>query len=65
MEEICEEIMDLQKKGRYDLMYQKAQQLGLRTRKAIRTFVIQDSQGILVTDLRQALRIWEKYIQDL
>ena len=28
MEEICEEIMDLQKKGRYDLMYQKAQQLG-------------------------------------
>ena len=31
MEEICEEIMDLQKKGRYDLMYQKAQQLGGRT----------------------------------
>ena len=25
MEEICEEIMDLQKKGRYVLMYQKAQ----------------------------------------
>ena len=25
MEEICEETMDLQKKGRYDLMYQKAQ----------------------------------------
>ena len=28
MEEICDEIMDLQRKGRYDLMYQKAQQLG-------------------------------------
>ena len=28
MEEMCEEIIDLQKKGRYDLMYQKAQQLG-------------------------------------
>ena len=26
MEEICEEIMDLQKEGRYDLMYQKARQ---------------------------------------
>ena len=25
MEDICEEIMDLQKKGRYDVMYQKAQ----------------------------------------
>ena len=31
MEEICEEIMDLQKIGRYDLMYQKAQQLGGKT----------------------------------
>ena len=25
MEDICEEITDLQKKGRYDPMYQKAQ----------------------------------------
>ena len=38
MEEICEEIMDLQKKGRYDLMHQKAQQLGGRTSKAIQTW---------------------------
>ena len=35
MEEICEEIMDFQKKGRYDLMHQKAQQLDGRTGKAI------------------------------
>jgi len=35
MEEICKEIMDLQKKGRYDLMYQKAKQLGERTSNAI------------------------------
>ena len=27
MEELCEEIMDFQKKDRYDLMYQKTQQL--------------------------------------
>ena len=60
MEEICEEIMDLQKKGRYDLMYQKAQQLGGRTSKAIRTFGIEDNQGNIVTDHRRALRIWEK-----
>jgi hypothetical protein len=43
MEEICEEIMDLQKKGRYDLMYQKAQRLGRRTSKSIRTFGIEDN----------------------
>ena len=57
--------MDLQKKGRYDLMYQKAQQLGGRTSKATRTFGIEDNQSNIVTDHWQALRIWEKYIQDL
>ena len=52
MEEMCEEIMDLQKKDRYVLMYQKAQQLGGRTSKAIRTFAIEDNQGNIVTDHR-------------
>ena len=56
--------MDVQKKGRYDLMYQNAQ-LGGRTSKAIRTFGIEDNQGSIVTDHRRALRKWEKYIQDL
>ena len=55
MEEICEEIMDLQKKGRYDLMYQKAQQLGGRTSKVIRMFGIEDNQGNIVTDHRRAV----------
>ena len=45
-------------------MYQKAQQLGGRTNKAIRTFGIEDNLGNIVTDHQQALRIWEKYIQD-
>ena len=49
MEDICEEIMDLQKKGRYDLMYPKAQQLGGRTNKAIRTFEIENNQGDIAT----------------
>ena len=45
MGEICQEIMDLQEKGSYDIMYQKAQQFGGRTSKAIRTFEIDDNQG--------------------
>ena len=61
MEEICEEIMVLQKKGRYDLMYQKAQQLGERTSKAMRTFGIKDNQGNIVTDKSLGYR---KYKQD-
>jgi hypothetical protein len=46
-------------------MYQKAQKLGGRTNKAMITFGIQDNQGNIDTDHRQALRIWEKYIQDI
>jgi hypothetical protein len=57
MEEICEEIMDLQNKGRYDLMYQKAQQLGGITSKAIWKFGIEDNQGSVVSDHGQTLRI--------
>ena len=65
MEEICKELMDLQKKGRYGLIYQKAQQLGGRTSKAIWTFGIEENQGNIVNEHLQALRIWEKYIKDI
>jgi len=46
-------------------MYQKAQKLGRRTSKIIRTFGIVDNQGNIVTGHRQGLRIWKKYIHDL
>ena len=65
MEEIFQEKLDLQKEGRYDLMYQKAQRLEGRTRKAIRTFGIEVNQGNIVTDHRRTIKIWGKYIQDL
>ena len=57
--------MDLQNKGRYDRMYQKAEQLGRKTSKAIRRFEIEDNQGNIVTDHHQVLSVWEKYIQDM
>ena len=50
MKDIWEKIMDLQQKGRCDLMYQNAQQLGRRTSKAKRTFGIEDNQVNTVTD---------------
>ena len=43
-------------------MYQKAQQLGGRTSKAIRMFGIEGNQGNIETENQKALRIWEKYI---
>ena len=54
--------MELQKEGKYDLMYQKPQQLGERATKAIRMFGIKDNQDNVVTD--RVLRICKKYIQD-
>ena len=64
-EETCEEILDLQKKGKYDLMYQNAQQLGEKTSKAVRTFGIEQNHVNLAIDHRKALRLKGKYIQDL
>jgi len=50
-------VKQLQKKSRYDLMYQKAQKVGGRTSKAIETLEIEDNQSNIVTDHRKALRI--------
>ena len=38
MKKLCEEMMNLQRKCKYDLMYQEAKQLGGRTSKAIKYF---------------------------
>ena len=44
VKEICDEIMDLQRKGRFYLIYKKAQQLGRISSKTIRTYRIQDNK---------------------
>ena len=64
MEEIHDEIMDCERKGSYDLVYQKAQQIGGRTTKTM-TFGMKEKQGNVVTDYRRALRVWGKCVQDL
>ena len=46
-------------------MYKKAHKLRGQTSKGIRTFGIEHNQSKIVTDNWRALRIWEKYIQDL
>jgi hypothetical protein len=56
MEEICDEIMDLQRKGIYDLLYQKAQQLEGRNTKIVRTFG-KDNQGNIAIDHQRVLNI--------
>ena len=65
MEEVCDEIIYIQRIRRYYLIYQKAQQFRGRTTKIVKTFGVEDNQGNIVTDYRRALRVWGKCVQDL
>jgi hypothetical protein len=65
LEEACEEIMELNRKGRYDIMYQKTREMGWMENKGIRTFGIENKEGEVVTDQRKVLNVWEEYIRNL
>jgi hypothetical protein len=45
LESTCDEITELQRTGRYDLMYRKAKELDRKENNGIRTVGIEDSQG--------------------
>ena len=45
LENICNEIMEFQRTGRYDLMYTKTKQLGWKENQGIQNSGIEDSQG--------------------
>ena len=46
LENICSEIMEYQRTGRYDLMYMKTKELGWKETLGIQNSGIEDSQGI-------------------
>ncbi|KDR08815.1 hypothetical protein L798_01515 [Zootermopsis nevadensis] len=48
--EVCDEIMTLQRIGRYDLMYAKVKELGWKENNGIRTLQIEDPSGKIVSD---------------
>ena len=50
MEEICDKIKRFQRKGRYDHLYPKAEELRGTTTKTSRTFEIKVSQGNIATN---------------
>jgi hypothetical protein len=70
LESKCDEIMELQRTGRYDLMYRKAKELDQKENNGIRTVGIEDFQGNVTVgiedfqgnvrvDQKQVLKIWE------
>jgi len=65
LENICNEIMEFQRTGRYNLMCMKTKELGWKETQGIKNIGIEDSQGNSVVDQSQLLKIWENYITEL
>ena len=65
LENICNEIIEFQRTGRYDLMYMKTKELGWNETQGIQSVGIEDSQGNRIVSQRQVLKIWENYITEL
>jgi hypothetical protein len=59
LESICDEIIEFQRTGSYDLMYMKTKELGWKENHGIQNIGIEDSQGNII-DQRLVLQIWEK-----
>jgi hypothetical protein len=65
LESMCDEIIEFQRTGCYDLMYMKTKELSWKENHGIQNIGIEDSQGNIIIDQRRVLEIWEKYITEL
>jgi thermostable 8-oxoguanine DNA glycosylase len=65
LENICNEIMEMQRTGRYDLMYMKTKELGWKETQGIRNIGTEDFQGNRIVDQRHVLKIWENCVTEL
>ena len=65
LENICNEIMELQRTGRYGLMYMKTKERSWKETQEIQNIGIEDSQVNRIVDQTQLLKIWENYITEL
>jgi hypothetical protein len=65
LENICKEIMEFQRTGRYDLMYMKTKELGWKETQGIQNIGIEDSQRSRIIEQGQVLKIWKNYITEL
>jgi hypothetical protein len=46
-------------------MYRKAKELDQKENNGIRTVGIEDSQGNMIVDQKQVLKIWDIYVEEL
>jgi len=59
LENLCNEIMELQRTGRYYLMYMKTNELVWKETQAIQNNGIEDSQGNRIVDQSKVLKMLE------
>jgi len=64
LENICNEIMEFQRTGRYDLMYMKTKELGWKETQGIQNIGIEDSQGNRIVNQSQVLKIGRIILQN-
>jgi hypothetical protein len=65
LENMCDEIMEFQKTGCYDLMYMKTKELGWKETQGIQNIGIENSQGNRIVEQSQVLKSWKNYITEL
>jgi hypothetical protein len=65
LENMCNEIMEFQRTGRYDLMYMKTKELGWKETQGIQNIAIEGFQGNRIVEQNQVLKIWENYVTEL
>ena len=65
MKQKCEEIEELERKGRYNLMYREVKSLdyGKKSRKGM--WLIEDENSEEITDKQGILNTWQKYVEEL
>jgi len=65
LQNICKEIMEFQRTGRYDLMNMKKNELGWKETQWIQNIGIEDSQENRIVDQSQVPKSLENYITEL
>ena len=65
MKQKCEEIEELEKRGRYDLMYREVNCLGFQKKKWKTMWMIEDEEGCEITDKKGISNLWGKYVEEL
>jgi len=64
LENMCKEIMEFHRTGRYELMSMKTKGPGWKETLRIQNIGIKDSRWNRVVDQRQVLKIWENYFTE-